>query len=110
MKLQLEISKIVAIVLYRFVHALNPKHMSNTFDVGASIIHKYVDIIGDVLCGNKFFGKYINTALKDHLLHIIQQFQEFPNLSNICGAINDTHIALVKRPSRRQFYNIKLLQ
>jgi hypothetical protein len=74
MRPQLEISKIVAIVLYRFVHGFNPKHMSNTFDVGASIIHKYVDIIGDVLCGDKFFGKYISTTSKDHLLHIIQQF------------------------------------
>jgi len=35
---QLEIKKIVVIVLYRFVHGFNPKHMSNKFDVGAYTI------------------------------------------------------------------------
>jgi hypothetical protein len=57
-----------------FVHGFNPKHMSNTFDVGASIIHKYVDIIHDGFCHNKFFGKCISTTSKDHLLRIIEQF------------------------------------
>lgn len=59
---QLEIKKNVLIVLYRF-------------DVGATIIHKYVDVICDVLCdNNKLLGKYINTPFGDCLLHIIQQF------------------------------------
>jgi len=38
MKSQLEIRKIVVVVLYRFVHGFNPKYMLHRFDVGASII------------------------------------------------------------------------
>jgi hypothetical protein len=41
---QLEVRKIVPIVLYMFTHGLSPKHMLSIFDVGASTIHKYVDI------------------------------------------------------------------
>jgi hypothetical protein len=62
MRPQLEIDFFIKIVLYRF-------------DVGAVIIHKYVDVICDVLCdNNKLLGKYINAPFGDCLLHIIQQF------------------------------------
>jgi hypothetical protein len=40
MKSQLKIKKIVAVVLYRFVHGFNLKHMLDRFDVGACIIRK----------------------------------------------------------------------
>jgi hypothetical protein len=71
-KSQLEIRKILIVVLYKFVHEFNPKHISNMFNVGTSTIHIYVDIICDVLCNkNKLFGKYINIPFGDCLLHII---------------------------------------
>jgi hypothetical protein len=41
-RLQLEVKKIIVIVLYKFAHGLNPKHMSDRFDVGTSIVCKYV--------------------------------------------------------------------
>jgi predicted AAA+ superfamily ATPase len=44
----MEIRKILIVVLYRFVHEFNPKHISNMFNVATSTIHKYVDIICDV--------------------------------------------------------------
>jgi hypothetical protein len=50
---QLEVRKIVAIVLYMFTHGLSSKHMSNIFDVGAFTIHKYVDIVCDVFCNKE---------------------------------------------------------
>jgi hypothetical protein len=53
MKSQLKIRKIVAIVLYRFVHGFNPKHMLDRFDVGTSIIQKNVDINCGVFCDTK---------------------------------------------------------
>jgi hypothetical protein len=62
MRSQLEIKKIVIVVLYKFVHGFSLKHMSDRFDINAPIIHKYVDIVCDVLCDKgKLFDKYIHT-------------------------------------------------
>jgi len=101
----LKVRKIVVIVLYMFAHGLSPKHMLDKFDVGTSTICKYVDIVCDVLCNkDKLFDKYIKIPTGDHLLHIIQQFEDLTGLPNICGAIDGTHIPLAERPNRR--YNI----
>jgi hypothetical protein len=62
MRLQLGIRKIIIVVLYRFVHGFNLKHMSDRFDINAPTIHKYVDIVCDVFCDKgKLFDKYIST-------------------------------------------------
>jgi hypothetical protein len=99
---QLEVRKIVAIVLYKFAHGLSPKHISNRFDVCASIVCNYVDIVCDVLCNkDKLFDKYIKTPTRNCLLHIVQQFENLTILPNICGAIDGTHIPLVDRPNRK---------
>jgi hypothetical protein len=58
MRSQLAIRKIVVVVLYRFVHGFNLKHMSDRFDINAPTIHKYVDIVCDK---GKLFDKYIST-------------------------------------------------
>jgi hypothetical protein len=74
---QLKVNKIVPIVLYMFAHGLSPKHMSSIFDVGASTVHKFVDIMCDVFCNkDKLFDKYIKILTRDHLLQIIQQFED----------------------------------
>ncbi len=58
----LEVRKTIVIVLYRFAHGLSPKHMLHIFDVGASTLHKYVDIVCVLLCNkDKLFDKYIKT-------------------------------------------------
>jgi len=76
--------------------------MLDRFDVGTSIVCKYVDIMCDVLCNkDKLFDMYIKIPIRDHLLHIIQQFEDLTGLPNICGAINGTHIPLVERPNSR---------
>ncbi len=59
---QLKIKKVVAVLLYRFAHGFNFKHMLDRFDVGASTIRKYMDIVCDGFYDkNKFFDKYIST-------------------------------------------------
>ncbi len=69
---QLEVRKIVAIVLYMFAHGLSLKHMSYIFDVSTSTIHKYVDIACDALCNkDKLFDKYIKIPTRNCLMHII---------------------------------------
>ncbi len=73
--------------------------MSNKFDVGKSIVRKYVNI---VLCNkDKLFDKYIKTSTKDRLLNIIQQFEDLTRLPNICGAIDGTHIPLAEGSNKR---------
>ncbi len=60
-RLQLKIKKVVVVVLYRFAF----KHMLDRFDVGASIIQKYVNIVcDDFYDKNKFVGKYISTHFR----------------------------------------------
>ncbi len=60
--------KIVAIVIYRLAHGTNATHMANQFNVGASTIRKYVDIVCDTLCDkNTLFNKYINIPSNDYL-------------------------------------------
>jgi hypothetical protein len=104
---QLEVRKIVAIVLYQFAHGLSPKHISNRFNVGTSIECNYVDIVCDVLCNkDKLFDKYIKTPIGDRLLHIVQQFEDLIRLLNICGAIDGTHISLAKRPNRKYIVTV----
>jgi hypothetical protein len=68
---QLEVREIVVILFYRFAHGLSPKHMLDKFDVGASTLHKYVDIVCDVLCNkDKLFDKYIKTPNpRPHIAH-----------------------------------------
>jgi hypothetical protein len=112
MNLQLEIRKMIVVVLYRFVHGFSFKHMSNRFDVGAPIVQKYVDILYDVLCDkNKLFGKYINMPFKEQPLGVIHQYQEFTSLPNICNVIDGTHISLIEKLGRRyippmlEYYN-----
>ncbi len=74
--------------------------MLDRFDINAPTIHKYVDIVCDVLCDKgKLFDKYISTPFGEWILGIIHQFKELIDLWNICGAIDGTHISLVERPS-----------
>ncbi len=99
---QLEVKKLVASALYKFAHGLSLKNMLDIFDMGASTIHKYVDIMCDALCNkDKLFNKYIKISTRDCLLHIIQHFEDLAGLSNRCGARNGTHIPLVERPNKR---------
>jgi hypothetical protein len=101
MNLQVEIKKIVVVVLYKIVHGFSFKHMSNRLDVGAPIVRKYVDMVRDVLHDkNKLFGKYINMSFKEQPLGVIHQYQEFTCLPNICGAIDGTHISLIEKLSK----------
>ncbi len=58
---QLKIKKIVAKKIYRFIHGHSATHMVDHFNVGASTIHKYVNIVYDVITDiNKILSKYIS--------------------------------------------------
>ncbi len=63
---QLEIRKIVAIVIYRVNHGYRATHLANRVNVRASTIRKYFDIMIDVLPNrNKLLSKYIKFLLEN---------------------------------------------
>ncbi len=60
----LEIKKIVAIDFYKFANGYSVTHMVDCFNVGASTIWKYLDIVCDVFTDiNKIFSKYISNPI-----------------------------------------------
>ncbi len=65
---QLKIKKIVANFFYKFIHGHSATHTVDHFTVGASTIHKYVDIVCDVITNiNKILSKCINIPIGNYL-------------------------------------------
>jgi hypothetical protein len=76
--------------------------MVDWFNVVASTIRKYVDIMFDARCDqNKLLSKYINSPSSDRLEKVIDYFHDLIGLFNICGAIDGTHIPLASFPNKR---------
>jgi hypothetical protein len=90
-------------VLYRFVHGVSQDpHIFYYLYTCGSTVQKYVDIVCDVLTSrNKLFNKCISIPTSVWLEDIIEEFCEIIGLSNICGAIDGTHIPLTDRPNWR---------
>jgi len=69
----MKIRKIIACVLYSFVHSHSRDYMVDCFKIRASTIQKYVDIVCDIFTSeDKLFSHYINIPSEDHLLSTIQ--------------------------------------
>ncbi len=101
-KTQLEIKKIIVIVIYWFAHGFSATHMVDRFNVGASTIRKCVDIVYDVLIDkDKLFNKYINILLGQCLKDIIAHFEHLTSIRNIWGVVDGIHIPLVDLPSKK---------
>jgi hypothetical protein len=111
----------VVIVIFQFAHGFNVTQMANQFNVSASRIRKYVDIVCDVLIDkDKLFSKYISIPSSKSFKDIIVRFENFTNILNICGVIDGIHIPLPDFPSkkvklimktffnRKKFHNIVL--
>jgi hypothetical protein len=68
---QVEIKKIVTTVIYRLADGTSATHMAdwfNWFNVEASTMKKYVDIVCDALCDkNKMLNKYVSIPSGDRL-------------------------------------------
>jgi hypothetical protein len=76
--------------------------MADQFNVGASTIRKYVDIVCDVLIDkDKLFNKYISIPSCQHLKDVIVCFENLKCIPNICGAIDGIHILLANLPSKK---------
>jgi len=83
-------------VIYQFAHGFSATHMINRFNVGASTIRKYVDIVCDVLIDkDKLFNKYISIPSGQRLKDVIVHFENLTSIPNMCGTIDGTHILLV---------------
>ncbi len=104
----------MAIVIYRFAHEFSATFMADRFNVSASTIRKYVDIVCDVLIDkDKLFSKYISILLGQSLKDIIARFENLTCVPNICGVIDGIHIPLADLPSKKitlaigEFFNRK---
>ncbi len=79
-------------VLYQLSHGIFPKRMNALYDVGASTIRKYTNIVCDVLSnGDKLFSVYVHIPTRDRLFNIIERLRGITSLQQICGMIDDTH-------------------
>jgi hypothetical protein len=86
----------MVIVIYRFANGFSVTYMANQFNVIASTLKKYVDIVCDVLIDkDKLFNKYIGFFSSQSLKDIITHFENLRCILNICGVIDGTHIPLV---------------
>lgn len=101
------------VIIYCFVHVFNITHMTNQFNVSASTIRKYVDIVYDILIDkNKLFNKYINILSCQYLRDIVTYLKNLINILNICETIN-CHNLLMNILSNKiifvvgQFFNKK---
>lgn len=76
--------------------------MADSFNVGASTIREYVDIVYDVLTNkDKMFNRYISIPIGQPLRDIIAQFDELMGLPNICNSIEGIDMPLFEHPSRK---------
>lgn len=97
----LEIERAVAMVLYRFAHGLSAREVAEKYNVGASTVGKYTLIVASALAeANKLYGRYVAIPTGDRIARIISQFQQITNVSNMCGAIDGTHIKLYFKPDK----------
>jgi hypothetical protein len=64
----LKVKNIVVFVFYKFANGHSASHMVDCFNVGASSIRKYVNIVCDVFTNiNKLFNKYTNNPIRNQL-------------------------------------------
>lgn len=97
----LEIDRAVAMVLYRLAQGLSAREVAEKYNVGASTVGKYTLIVASALAdANKLYGRYMAIPTGDRMVRIISQFQQMTNVSNMCGAIDGTHIKLYFKPAK----------
>ncbi|KAI5077129.1 hypothetical protein GOP47_0006953 [Adiantum capillus-veneris] len=100
-KAPLEIERAVAMVLYRLAHGLSAREVAEKYNVGASTVGKYTLIVASALSeANKLYGRYVAIPTGERMARIICQFQQMTNVSQMCGAIDGTHIKLYFKPDK----------
>jgi len=92
-------------VLYWFAHGTNATHIVDWFNIGASNVRKYIDIVCDILCDKR---RYLPSTLifcgGEHLHKIFACFCDIMGISTICEAIDGTHISLTDLPNKRMTF------
>ncbi len=64
------------IVLYILVHEIQPNFMVNFYNVGVSIVRKYIDIVYDILANkDKLYMIYIHLPIRQCLISIIKRLR-----------------------------------
>jgi hypothetical protein len=94
--------KAIGLVLYQFAHGVSANMIANRFNVGASTMRKYVDIVvvNALISKDKLFSQYISIPHGPCLLRIMHGFFHANGLPNVCGAIDGYHIFLSQEPNK----------
>ena len=95
------IRKQMSLVVYRLVHGLPCKAISNLYGCGESTIIKYTLIGCRVLSyQDSLFKRYINIPTRQKLVDIIRKFYDMTGLPNVVCTIDGTYIPLSYRSQR----------
>jgi len=98
----LKLRKDIGLVLYRFAHGVTVNVITNRFNVEASTMCKYVDIVVNTLISkDKLFSRYISIPHGSCLLKIMHKFFHACGLPNVCGTIDGSHIMLSQKQYKR---------
>lgn len=95
----IEVERVVAIVLKRLAFGYSNTHIANLYGTGSSTVWKYTKLITDALSSkNKLFSQFISIPSGPRLINIIRKFKNITGISQMCGAIDGTHIRLRDKP------------
>ncbi|MCO5554685.1 hypothetical protein L7F22_008218 [Adiantum nelumboides] len=94
----IEPERALSYTLLRLAHNESTFHNGNTFGIGESTVRKYCHIIVDILA-TKLCSQFISIPSGERLRNIIADFQTLNLFSNVCGAIDGSHIKLARRPN-----------
>lgn len=97
----LEVERAVAMVLYRLAHGLSAREVAEKYNVGPSTVGKYTLIVASALAdANKLYSRYVAIPTGERMAKVISEFKQLTNISNVCGAIDGTHIKLYFKPAK----------
>lgn len=95
----IEIERAVAITLKRLAFGYSNAHIANLYGTGSSTVWEYTYLITDALSSkDKLFSQFISIPSGPRLIETIRKFKNLTGISQMCGAIDGTHIRLTDRP------------
>ncbi|KAL2622327.1 hypothetical protein R1flu_002532 [Riccia fluitans] len=115
----IETERAVAMVLHRLAFGLPSSAISTLYNVGPSTVTEYTKQITEILGSkSKLYSKFVGIPTGTKLANCIAKFENLTDIRNICGAIDGTHIKLLRKPrlqdtpkfywNNKKFYSILL--
>ena len=95
----IEVERAVAMVVNKLAYGDTSRRIANLYCIGASTVYEYTLAITKALANkDKLFSRFIQVPTSERLQNVIQGFTNLTSLSNMCGAVDGSHMKLQKRP------------